>query len=130
MKSKLKIMVIEDDQEILESLSLILNSRGFSAKLFSIPQNAIEACRSEKFDVVITDLKMPGTNGFEVLKAVRDYNPEACVIIITGLADMDIFDQAMDHGAYAIFRKPILDVKGFADTLHKIDQQKNQVSAI
>ena len=116
-------MLIDDDMGVLESLGESLSSRGFSIKPFKNPKNAIEAYRSDKFDVVITDLKLPGINGFEVLRAVRARNPEAYVIILSSFDDPDNLEKAMNNGAYKFYRKPLLDMEDFVDTLYKIEQQ-------
>ncbi len=122
MVNTLKIMLIDDEQEILDCLSVALGLKGFTSKQFCNPEEAIDAFRQEKFDVVITDFKMSEMNGIEVMEAVKDHDPNACVILITGYADK--YKSKIEHceGIYTIFRKPI-DLGGLLDTLYKIEEE-------
>lgn len=68
--------------------------------------DAIQRCREEKFDLVITDLKMPGASGLEVLKETRKISPDTLVILITGFASLESAIQAIREGAYDYIAKP------------------------
>lgn len=103
----MKLLLIDDDRETLEYLGEILHTIGFTTKQFSDPQRAVEAYRKEHFDVVITDIKMPIMSGIKVLEEVKAYNPKACVILVTGFAELDVAIKAVNHGAFAFFKKPL-----------------------
>ena len=83
----MNILLIDNDQEILDSVGEALELIGFPTRTFSSPQDAIDAYISEGFDVVITDIRMPEMSGIEVLKAIRAYNPSAKVICYTGYSE-------------------------------------------
>ena len=86
----MKLLLIDDDLKSLESLSEALSFNGYPIEQYSNPVEAVNAYNEKKFDVVITDFKMPELNGIEVLKKVKEIDPKAYVIILTGFADIEI----------------------------------------
>jgi len=118
----LNILLLDDDLDSLESLSVALDSKGYLRREFSDPETAVEAYRSGEFDVVITDFRMPRMNGIEVLRTIRGIDPEAYVIIITAYADTENAIAAVNYGAYAFLCKP-LDIKSLLHTLHRIESK-------
>ena len=121
----MKILLIDDDRDNLSLLGGFLSTKGFDLEVFDNPEMAVDAYKSEGFDVVITDLQMPRINGLQVLKAVRAYNPGACVIILSGTSNGNQVEEAMNNGAYGFYLKPLHDVEGFADALCKIERRIN-----
>jgi DNA-binding NtrC family response regulator len=115
-------LLIDDDADILKSLHTSLEPGGHRCDKFLVPEEAIEAYREKRHDVVITDMKMPGLNGIEVLKKVRSLNPEAKVIIITASGDVETAVAAVNNGADAFFGKP-LDFLDLMKTLEKIEEE-------
>ena len=126
MVNSLKIMLIDDEPEILDCLSAALALKGFPSEQFCNPKAAIETYMSEEFDVVISDFKMPEMNGIEVLKAVRKHDPNAYLIILTGYSDVDNAIAALNNGAYAFFRKP-LDINELLQILYKIEEERKGI---
>lgn len=120
----MKLMIIDDESPILESMQRALKPTGYECVTFLSSPDALEAYRQGDFDVVITDFMMPEMNGIEVLKAIRAVNPEAFVIILTGYADIENAIAAVNNGAHAFFRKP-LDFRDFIMTLKKIEEKIN-----
>lgn len=118
----MKILVIDDDRESLKHFGDLLNVHGHAVSQLSDPCDAVALYRSEKFEVVITDFKMPGMNGIEVLKAVKAHNPEAYVIILTGYADVNNTIPALNNGAFAFFTKP-LNTEKLLNTLQEIEAE-------
>ena len=123
----MKILLIDDDRDNLSLLGGFLSIKGVSLKVFDSPEMAVDAYKSEGFDVVITDMQMPKINGLGVLKAVRAFNPGACVIILSGTANGNQVEEAMNNGAYGFYHKPLHDIEGFAETLSKIERRINSV---
>lgn len=103
----MKLLLIDDDKETLEYLAEILNTIGFITRQFSDPKRAVETYKEEHFDVVVTDIKMPIMSGIKVLEEIRAYNPKACVILVTGFAELDVAIKAVNNGAFAFFKKPL-----------------------
>lgn len=118
----MKIMLIDDELPILESLKSALKPTGYACEVFQNPHDAVAAFRGGGCEVVVTDFMMPGMNGIEVLKAVKDIDANVFVIILTGYADIENAIAAVNNGAYAFFRKP-LDFRDFVGTLRKIEDR-------
>lgn len=118
----MNILLVDDDVNCLEDLVSALAPAGHQCRSFADPAAALKAYEKNSFDVVITDMKMPGLSGIEVLKRVRALNPEARVIINTGYGDVETAISAVNNGAYAFFGKPI-DLNDLMETLEKIDRE-------
>src|SRR5512138_95529 len=95
-----KILVVDDEEVIRESLKRVLESEGNQVALSESGFSAIEKLQNESFHIVITDLKMPGMSGMEVLRAIRVLQPEVPVIFITGYSTVETAVEAMKNGAF------------------------------
>jgi DNA-binding NtrC family response regulator len=104
-----KILIVDDEQSILTSLSYVLKHEGVQVFACAEIEQAEEALETTRFDLVITDIRMSGVNGIEgleLLTYVRDrYKTE--VIIMTGYGTEDIEAEAYRRGALHYFRKPV-----------------------
>ncbi len=113
-----KILVVDDEPDIVEIISSILTKKGFSVGSALGGQEAIELFRSEPFDLVITDIRMPGTDGFEVMKQVRNLDEEAEIIIMTGFPSVDIAVRTLkDYGAFDFLTKPLRNIEQLSITV-------------
>ncbi len=101
-----KIFIIEDDIEMLENYSRILKRLGYTCITESDSLKAIERLRIISPDVILTDLRMPSKNGFDVLKAVREFNADIPVVLITAFADIPTTVKAIKEGAFDFIAKP------------------------
>ena len=101
-----KILLIEDERSMRLGLAHSLKSQGYSVKAVADGAEGIHLIGTESFDVVVTDLKLPGANGIEVLKAVKSASFDAGVMIITAFADVKTAVEAMKEGAYDYIAKP------------------------
>ncbi len=102
----LSILVVDDEAVIRDGLRRILDGKSFRVETCSSGHVAIELLQQKDFGLIITDLKMPGMNGIEVLKAVKALQPDVPVIMITGYAAVDTAVNAMQHGAVDYIAKP------------------------
>jgi len=105
-KKKGKILVLDDEQIVLDSVSRILESENYEVKGCRRGEDAIETLREGGFDLLITDLKMPGMNGLEAMAALLEVDPDLSVIMLTAYATVDSAVQAMKMGAVDYCRKP------------------------
>jgi len=103
---KLQILVVDDDKRILSLLKSLLAEENDSVTTCHNGLDAIQICRERKFDIVITDLMMPGANGIDVLREVRKIYPDTLVLLITGFASIETAVQAIREGAYDYITKP------------------------
>lgn len=102
----LKILIVDDDRKLLSVLKTILTKGKNDVSTCNDGQKAIELCRTQEFDLIITDLMMPGAGGLEVLKEARKIEPDTLVILITGFASLETAVQSIREGAYDYITKP------------------------
>jgi len=99
-------LVVDDEAAIREGMQRILEGEGYYVETFGSGHLAIERMQKKDFDLVISDLKMPGMNGIEVLKAIKVLQPEIPILIITGYSTVDSAVEAMKSGAADYIAKP------------------------
>jgi len=104
--STICIWIAEDDEELLEILGNALKHRQREIQLFRNGQSVLEAVQKSPFDLLLTDLVMPGADGLQILNEAKKHRPEGVVIIVTGYASLDTAIQAIRGGAYDYIRKP------------------------
>lgn len=102
-----KLLLIDDSQEILENLSEYLTSKGYDITTASDGTQGISKIASESYDVILTDLKMPNADGFEVLQYVKENSPETICIILTGYGTIKNAVEAIKKGAFDYLTKPV-----------------------
>src|SRR3990167_7535047 len=88
-KGYVNILIVDDDKKSVEFLSQLLDKEGRKIETAEEGLGAIKKLEEKDFDLVITDLKMPGASGIEVLKTARKINPKVLVIVITGFATLN-----------------------------------------
>ncbi len=113
-----KLLLIDDEPDILRVLTVSLKADGYDVVSAQNGPEGIAAFEKEKPDIVITDVKMPGMNGIEVLKKIKDLNADTEVIIITGHGDIENAIEALKHGASDFINKPVRD-EALAIALHR-----------
>ena len=101
-----RILVADDDAVIREGLRRILTAEGYEVETVSNGRSALERLEQKRFRLLVTDLKMPGMSGLEVLQAIRNCQPELPVVLITGYAAIDNAVEAMKNGATDYLAKP------------------------
>jgi FixJ family two-component response regulator len=100
------IAVVDDDQGILKSLEYLLESANFSVCLFSSASELLESGRLREVDCLISDIDMPGIDGFELMQLVSDQRPGLPTILITGYPDRIQWMPALGAGRPRTFTKP------------------------
>ncbi len=84
-----RIMIIDDEKIVGDMAKMALEKEGYLVETFVNAEPALERLKTGKFDVVVTDFKMKGIDGMEVLRRVKDLYPETKVIMITAFANLD-----------------------------------------
>lgn len=102
-----RIMVIDDENIVGKMLKAVLEQEGYEVESFLSADPALARLKEAKFDVVITDLKMKGIDGMEVLRTVKNENPETKVIMITAFASLDAAVEALRGKVDDFFPKPV-----------------------
>ncbi len=106
MSETQRIFFVDDDPRAGELLLRFTRSAPFTAEVFRDPQEALAAFRERGADLVVSDLRMPGLTGIELLQAVREIDPEVPFLIITGYANVDDAIEALRLGASDFIKKP------------------------
>lgn len=104
--SGIPILFVDDDKLIRNSFARELRVEGFTVTAVASGSEAIGEMERTRYNVVITDLMMPGVDGLGVIKAVKRHAPQTCVIIFTGYGDQQSFDDALRLGADDFLLKP------------------------
>ena len=106
MASEIEIMVLDDEPTVCERLQEFFTKKGMAVETYGDSQTAINRFAEKRFDVVITDLKMKGPTGLDVLMFVKQQSLPTQVIIITGYATMEAARGAEAVGAFDFINKP------------------------
>ena len=104
---KPRILLVDDDDALLELNAEILREAGYDVTLRTNGREAIEVLKSEPFDAVITDVRMPGLDGLGLLRAVRERDLDLPVLLTTGDPSLEGVSEALDHGALHYLVKPV-----------------------
>ena len=102
-----RIMAIDDENIVGKMIKTVFEQAGYSVETFLNAKPALERLREEKFDVVITDLKMKDIDGMKVLETIKKEFPETKVIMITAFASLDTSIQAFRKKVDDFFPKPV-----------------------
>jgi two-component system response regulator PilR (NtrC family) len=125
-KAKGNILVAEDEEGVRESLAEVLRDEGYQVTVAADGTEALAVVSSQELDLVLSDLRMPGASGIDVLRRVREIAPQTLVLLMTAHATVDTAVEALREGAQDYLLKPVI----FEELLHKIDYllQNRQVA--
>jgi DNA-binding NtrC family response regulator len=104
---KLRILVVDDEEELVHALVERLQLRGMDALGVVTGKEALERIRSEAFDVVLLDVKMPGLGGMKVIREIKDQHPGIQVIMLTGHSSAEDAQRGRQLGAFEYLQKPV-----------------------
>ena len=121
-----RILVVDDEEAMRESLNDWLKEDGYEVGLAAGGQEAIDMVRDEPWEVVLLDLKMPGMDGLETLKHLKEVRPDAEILMMTAYATVDTAVQAMKEGAFDYLVKPF-DPDEIEILIKKIVKQKELI---
>ncbi len=121
--SKPRIVAIDDEAEFIDVIKNYFELRGYDITVAVRGTKGIEIIREKKPDVVLTDLKMPGIDGDEVLSLLRSMDPSPKVIFVTAYDDGGKTKaRLLKTGAYAYFDKPVASLRELEETVNKAAQ--------
>ncbi len=105
-QSKPRVLVVDDDSSLREFLEIFLAKEGYKVASAASGEEAIAMVKNEGFSLVITDVRMPGMDGVELLKGIKAMDPALPVVLITAFASLDAAVVAMKEGAWDYLTKP------------------------
>ncbi|MET4222102.1 two-component system response regulator FixJ [Bradyrhizobium sp. LB1.3] len=109
MTTKGHVYVIDDDEAMRDSLNFLLDSAGFGVTLFDNAQSFVDALPRLAFGCVVSDIRMPGLDGIELLKRMKAQHSPFPILIMTGHGDVPLAVEAMKLGAVDFLEKPFED---------------------
>jgi len=109
MEQKAKVYVIDDDAAMRDSLEFLLDSSGFDVTLFESAQHFLDALPGLAFGCIVSDVRMPGIDGIELLKHMKAAGSRFPILIMTGHGDVPLAVEAMKLGAVDFLEKPFED---------------------
>jgi len=119
---KANVLLVDDEEQFLDVLSQRLEARGLKVKAVTNGEDAVMQVEDQNFDAIIVDLAMPGIDGIETLKRIKEKRPDLEIIMLTGHATVKSGIEAMKLGADDFLEKPVdLNV-----LLEKIGEAKNK----
>jgi CheY-like chemotaxis protein len=107
MEKKLKVLVVDDDRRMVKTICDILQFKGFETEQAYCGEEAVEKVKEDGLDCVLMDLKMPGIDGIETLKIVREMKRDLPVLLMSAYATAEQSEEARREGAHALLAKPI-----------------------
>jgi two-component system response regulator HydG len=107
MSDELTILVVDDNEDLLETFAMILKRRGFFVETAENGLSAVDKFKKHSFDVALMDIVMPEMNGVEAFRKIKEMHPETSIILMTAYSDEALMQLARDEGARHIVHKPI-----------------------
>jgi len=104
--SRRRILVVDDEPDICEALDVFLSSEGYQVSTVESGAAAIEQVKRQAFDLVITDLRMPGMSGVEAVASLKRLHPDLAVIVVSGYVSDESDLRCRAEGVATIIRKP------------------------
>lgn len=118
-----KILLVDDEKDFLSVMSERMTARGMDVTTAESAQEALEQVENGSFDAIVLDLMMPGVDGIETLKAIKQRKPELQVILLSGHATLEKGIEAMKLGAMDFVEKPA-NIDELTDRIKKAQAQK------
>ena len=106
IEEKILVLVVDGRFADREMLKVILEDRGYRVATASNGTEAIEMVKSRHYDIIFLDVRLPDMNGIETFEQVKEIDPQAAVIMMTGYTETDLVKSAVNTGAYTCLRKP------------------------
>ncbi len=102
-----RVLVVDDEPRVVETHARVIRELGYAVETVLSSQDALRRVREEEFDVVVSDLQMPGMDGQQLLRAVREHNLDLPVVIVTGSPSLESAIACLEYGALRYLVKPV-----------------------
>ena len=121
MNEMVSMLIVDDDVHMAKTLVDILKVKGYIAEAANSGEQALEKVKTNDYDCVLTDIRMPGMNGVDLYEAIKNIKPDLPVILMTAYAVNKLVNRGIEEGAIATLNKPIdIDLLlSFLNILHK-----------
>lgn len=106
-RAGVRLLLVDDNEELLFSLARAFRKAGYDVQSAPDAEQALTLLDGREPDLVLTDLRLPGLSGLDLLRHVRERYPQVPVLIVTAYGDEDTQQAARTHGAFALLTKPV-----------------------
>lgn len=106
------VLIVDDEETLTFSIhqSFLMEKRDYEIVTAKSGEEALEKIKGKRFDVAIVDIYLPGISGLDLIKGIKEKNPDTLIIMMSAYATMDKKDEALEYGALYFFEKPF-DIK-------------------
>lgn len=111
MGPNIAVLIIDDEPSVADALGIILRDHGYDVVIAGTGREGLEVAITRRFDVTITDLRLPDMSGLEVLSQIKQEDPSSQVIVITAYGTPEAVADSMRLGAVQVLAKPFLPVE-------------------
>jgi len=108
MEARIRVLVVDDEEVVRLGYRRVLSADGFSVMAAGDGPEALTLMGSGPFDVVLLDMRMPGMDGMDVLRAIKERWPQSEVVVVTGFPSIETAKEAVRLGAYDYLSKPMV----------------------
>ncbi|MBK7583760.1 MAG: EAL domain-containing response regulator [Myxococcales bacterium] len=105
--SRRTVLLVDDDDAVRSAYLRVLTNAGFDVRAAADGESALQQLRNESFDAVVSDISMPGMDGVQLLREVRQHDRDLPVLLMTGRPSLETATQAIDHGVMKYLSKPV-----------------------
>ena len=125
LHEKALILVVDDQFSDRETIKAILEDKGYRVATANDGTEAIEMVKSRHYDIIFLDVRLPDMNGVETFEQVKEIDPKAAVIMMTGYTEEDLVREAINEGAYTCIYKPF-DMEKVIELVEKISKERKK----
>jgi RNA polymerase sigma factor (sigma-70 family) len=130
MADPIRVALIDDDRAVLDSLRLYFQRKKFQINCFATSNEFLAAIdRSARFDCVVSDVRMPGMSGLELVGHLKSRGFNGPIVLITGHGDIDMAVSAIKLGAFDFIEKPFEETRLLASIKNAVEQYREQISS-
>jgi len=101
------ILVVDDDQNMRLTMAEILRDDGYTVHIAASGEEAVELCRTQTFRLILMDVRMPGINGLEAFRGIRQNCKRSQIVLMSAYTDPDLIESALREGVHAFLKKPV-----------------------
>src|SRR5919108_1094945 len=124
------VLIVDDERTLARSIKAFLTESGYEAEVAGDAEKALELLENLRPDVVFADVRLPGMNGIELLRRIREFDPAIPVVIMTAYGTIEGAVQAVKLGAFDYLKKPVdlEELKLLADRARETSQMRQELS--
>jgi DNA-binding response OmpR family regulator len=126
--SAVQILIVEDDEEMRSLLKEFLEEEGFETECASNGTDALREIAKKPFDLIVTDIEMPGLTGLDIIPEMNKLRPEVSIIVMTSFANEEVHRRSLEKGAGGYLEKPI-HIEKLKALIHEMLSAKQGMSS-